>query len=273
MPKNNKPEASDVNVLQVRRGSVEVCILGTTPLIVNRMAQKAINQLLLPSGRKTAADKANTLKHNPVEEFRNSVHTQQTGPTLLAMPSTAFKSGLSNAAIDIGQGVNKAQMGRLSYVEGDYVSIYGNPLLHMSIVRMADPGRTPDVRTRAILPEWACKLTVSFVMPVINATIIANLLAGAGMMQGIGDFRVQKGKGNYGSFRLCEPNDPDFVRITSTQARDAQVLAMKEAVTYDQETAELLAWFHSEVRRRELKGTDDKATRAKKSDESQEVEA
>jgi hypothetical protein len=259
MSKNQKTELSDVEVMEVARGQVQFCILGTTPLIMHRMAQKAINELLLPKGAKSKADKAATLKHNPVEEYRNSVHQTQQGDSLLAMPSTAFKAGLSNAAIDIGVGVNKSQMGRLSYVEGEFVNIFGAPKLHMSIVRMDNMSRTPDVRTRACLPEWACRLTVSYIKPVINASIITRLLAGAGMMQGIGDFRMQKGKGSYGSFKLVDESDEDWQRIMRTQGRAVQTDALKNPECYDEDTTQLLEWFQNEVGRREMaKGADKK---------------
>lgn len=271
--KNNKQttETTEIDVVEVKRGQVQFCILGVTPLIMNRMAQKAINELLLPKGRKTAADKANTLKHDPVKEYRGSVHQTPRGDSLLAMPATAFKAGLSNAAIDIPGGVNKSMMGRLSYVEGEYVNIFGVPKLHMSIVRMADMSRTPDVRTRACLPEWACRLSISYTRPVINAQIITRLLAGAGMMQGIGDFRIQKGKGNFGSFKLVDESDEDWQRIMQTQGRDAQQQALAEPECYDAETEELLEWFNNEIRTREMSKRDD-APKTKKNPKGPEAE-
>ncbi len=62
------------DILKVTTGTFECCILGTSPLILNRMSQKAQRELLMPKGKKTAVEKATTLKHRPVEEFRASAY-------------------------------------------------------------------------------------------------------------------------------------------------------------------------------------------------------
>ncbi len=61
------------DVLKVSRGNLQCYILGTTPLICNRMSEKAKHDLLLGGRRKTAIEKATTLKHDPHAEYRASV--------------------------------------------------------------------------------------------------------------------------------------------------------------------------------------------------------
>ena len=82
----------------------------------------------------------------------------------------------------------------------------------MSITRSADKNRTPDVRTRAILPEWACKLRIAYTKPILREQAIFNLLAAAGLQSGVGDWRQEKGSGSYGAFKLVNADDPDFLR-------------------------------------------------------------
>lgn len=258
-PKNaGAPKTEEIQVVQVKRGRVTFCVLGATPLIFHRLAQKASRELLLPSQKKNRNEKETTLKHDPYAEFRDSVHASNDdkSPTLLQLPSMSFKCALRNAAVDIPGSATKAAIGRLAYVEGDYVNVYGLPKLHMSIVRMADMARTPDVRTRAIVPQWGCYLTVSYVKPILNEQAIGNLLAGAGMMQGVGDFRTEKGKGNFGSFELVEETDPRFQALLKI-GRKQQVEAMNNPECYDGEAAELLGWFNVEAKRREFKITDE----------------
>jgi len=55
-------------------GRASFWLKGKTPIIFNAMSAKAKHDLLLPKGRKTAAEKAQTLKHDPEEEYRNSVY-------------------------------------------------------------------------------------------------------------------------------------------------------------------------------------------------------
>ena len=243
------------DILKVTTGQFDCCIVGTSPLILNRMSEKAKHELLMPKGRKTAIEKALSLKHQPVDEYRASAYTLKdpTAPTLLALLSTSFKGAIRSAALDM-PGAKKAQIGRLTYIAGEYVGIYGIPKLFMSVTRSADMNKTPDVRTRAIVPEWATRITITFVQPLIRVQAVANLLAAAGITIGVGDWRPEKGSGSYGQFRIADPSDPDFLRIMETGGRVAQTQALEDPVPYDDETAELLSWFHEERGKRQLKG-------------------
>lgn len=242
-------------IIQVTRGQFDCCVLGTSPLILNRMSEKAKRELLMPKGRKSMTERATSLKHVPVDEYRASAYRidDASAPTLLAILSTAFKGAIRTAALDM-PGAKKAQIGRLTYIEGDYVGIFGLPKLFMSITRSADMNKTPDVRTRAIVPQWACRVSVTFVQPLIRAQAVANLLAAAGLTIGVGDWRPEKGAGSYGQFQIVDANDPTFLNILATGGRDAQQAGLDTPVCYDNETAELLDWFNDERAKRSLRG-------------------
>lgn len=243
------------DILTVTTGEIVCHLVGTSPLILNRMSEKVWHELLMPRGRKTGVEKATTLKHVPIDEYRASAHTlkDEREPTLLAIPSTAFKGAIRTAALDM-PGAKKAQIGRLTYIAGDYVGVYGAPKLHMAPVRSADMNRTPDIRTRAIVPEWACRLTITFVRPLIRAQNVANLLAAAGITVGVGDWRPEKGSGSFGQFRLVDPDDAEFLRIIEEGGRVAQIDGLANPVCYDDETTELLGWFETERAQRALRG-------------------
>ena len=251
--KSTSPDTEITDILKVSTGSVECCIVGTSPLVLNRMSEKAKHELLMPKGRKNATERMLSLKHLPLDEYRASAYTLKNGPTLLAIMATAFKGALRSAALDM-PGAKKAQIGRLTYIEGDMVGIYGVPKLFMAIVRSADMNKTPDVRTRAIVPEWACQLRVTYVQPLIRAQAVVNLLAAAGITIGVGDGRPEKGAMSYGQFRITPPDDPDFVRIIKNGGRKAQQAALDNPTCYDDETTELLSWFETEREQRKLKG-------------------
>jgi hypothetical protein len=246
--------AGEIAIMEVVKGQMDFCILGTSPLVMNRMSQKVWFELLAPKGRKTAVEKASSLKHDPLSEFRNSPYTMPNAdaPTLLALLPTMFKRAMGTAALDM-PGAKKTQIGRLVYVHGEYQPVFGLPKVFMAITRSADMNRTPDVRTRAILPEWACKLSVTFTKPILREQSIANLLAAAGFQSGVGDWRQEKGSGSYGAFKLVSEDDADFKRICATQGRKVQEEAMKNPVAYNDETSEMLAWFDVEINRRGFK--------------------
>lgn len=242
-------QAETIEVLEVKRGRIEVCILGTSPLIMNRMSEKAARTLLLPK-KKTEAEKKGTLKHNPPEEYRASAHKAAgSGPTRLLLPTAQIKGALRSVALDM-PGSTKAEIGRQVFVNPDYVPLYGAPEMFMAITRSADKNRTPDVRTRAILPRWACRASIEFVIPLLTAKEVINLLAAAGIMRGLGDWRPEKGSGSYGQFEVVSADNKDFRDVIKNGGRDAQDSALENPACYGPETAELLGWFTEEVERR-----------------------
>lgn len=245
---------TEIEVLRVTHARLDFCVLGTTPLILNRMSEKVMRELLMPKGRKSAADKATNLKHDPMQEFRDSPYLDENdlAPTLLQHLASAFKKAIQSAALDL-PGTNKSQIGRLTWVNGERISIFGVPQIICSVTRSADINKTPDVRTRAIVPQWAARISVSFVTPNLREQSIANLLASAGITQGIGDWRPGKGSGTYGQFELVDANDPRFLHVERFGGRGAQMLAMESPEPYDRETRELLEWFGVESGRRGFK--------------------
>jgi hypothetical protein len=245
-----------MNILRVTEGRLHANVVGRTPIILNRMTEKAMRELLMPKGRKNAAERASTLKHNPIEEFRASPYTDRDpdGPTYITHLATAFKKAMANAAKDI-PGATKAEVGRLTWVVGERIAIYGIPMLHMSVVRQAGMNKTPDIRTRAIIPKWACRIEVAFVQEILKPAAIGDLIVTAGMTQGIGDWRTEKGSGTYGQFSLVDDDDEEFRQIIATGGRAAQIAAMENPVPYDQEAEELLAWFQSELEHRTTRNT------------------
>jgi hypothetical protein len=241
----------NVEILAIQQGRAEFCLVGTEPLVFNRKTTQLRQSMLLPPRPKSRGEKMTRLKHDPIAEFRDSVYRfdDPKSPTLLGIPSPAFKGAISSAALDI-QGAAKSQVGRLTYVAGYWVPIYGLPLLFMADVKQAGVVGAPDIRTRAIVPQWACRLTVGYVRPNLNQRDVTNLLAAAGIVVGVGDYRQQKGRGNFGLWRLVPPDDADFKRIVETGGRAAQEAAMKRAECFNTESFDLLAWFRTEAHTR-----------------------
>jgi len=252
--KKKKTESVEVSVQEIKQKEVTFCLVGKSPLICNRMSQKVLQELLFPAKKKNAAERATTLKHDPLQEYRNSPYTttDDTAPTRITMLATSFKGALRSAALEIA-GATKAQIGRLTYIEGDTVSIYGAPQMLMATVRQAGMNRTPDVRTRAILPRWAASVTIQFVSPQLSTETISNLFAGAGVFIGVGDWRPEKGNGNYGQFELVPGDDKRFAEIVKTGGIAEQDAALDSPEFYDKETADLYTWFSAEAKVRDRK--------------------
>jgi len=201
--------------------------------------------------KKGKTERENTLKHDVYYEYRAS--TYQTNSTkditMLMLPSIMFKAAMASAALDL-PGITKSQVKRLVWVVGDQVFLYGVPQIFMNIMRMADMNRTPDVRTRAIIPEWCCKFSIQYNAAILNEQSIMNLLANAGMYSGVSDSRQEKGHGRYGQFILVGKTDKRFKAIIAKGKRAAQEKALSKPKPYDAQTKELLSWFDKEAKRR-----------------------
>lgn len=264
MPPTKSTAGDSINIQPITTETIRVAILGTRPIIHNRLAEKARQELLMPKGRRTTAERAGTLKHVPAEEFRASPYRirDEDAPTLIGIPASAFKGAMMTAALDL-PGAAKTKIGRLLWVEGDLVPTYGVPTVLLAITRSADIGRTPDVRTRAIMEHWAAEIDVTYTTPLLNKTSVINLLAAAGQICGVGDWRPEKGRGTFGQFTLVSDDDERWLKIKAEGGRDIQALAMELCEPYDDESAELLTWFDQQVVER---GKDEqiKPSRAKK---------
>jgi len=245
----NTKQSNTATVEEIVRGSLKVYVEGTSPLIMHSMSAKVRGELLAPKGKKTAADKAASLKHNPIEEFNGTLYRTRldTAPTALMMPATAFKAAMMTAALDLSN-YKKASVGRQIYVAGDEVPIWGIPELFMAVARSGDMSKTPDIRTRAILPKWCALLTIHYVSPLVRDQDILTLLTGAGFTAGVGDWRIEKGSGSYGAFQLA--NEEDVTPLMQTAGREAQLAAIQNPQCYNPETEELLAYWRSEAKRR-----------------------
>lgn len=249
-----KTDKSEISILEISQGVVRFGVVGTSPLVFNRVTDKTKRILLLGgTGRKTSADRAQSLKHNPPEEYRDSAyqHLSDAGPTRLYMPAPAFHQALTNTAKDM-PGVYSTEIGRLTWVEGRTVDIYGTPKLFMAVVRSADMKKTPDIRTRAIVEKWACMVTVRFVQPKMRAESLANLFAASGLICGVGDGRQEKGSGlGFGQYRLAEATDPELIEIMRTGGIEEQDAALRDPVFYDADSEELYSWFLNESPKRQ----------------------
>jgi len=237
-----------IEIEPLRVGRVKVWIKGRTPLICNRMSAKAKRDLLAGSRRKTKAEKEQNQKHDPKAEFLDSFERRAgKGPTRLVFPAPAVKGSMANAALET-KGTSKTQVGRLVWVEDQRVDLYGVPQLFMSVVRSADMNRTPDIRTRAILAEWCMPVSIAFVTPQLSEQAIYQLLSNGGIIMGIGDFRQEKGKGNYGQYQLA--TEADCKAIIAAGGQKQQDEALRDITCFDEDSAELLRWHSEEMRKR-----------------------
>lgn len=247
MSKSKTEVTNNIHITAPEIGRVTFNLLGDTALIFNAVSLKTQQTLLCPPPKKNATERAGSLKHDPMEEFFNSTyrHRDDTHPTRLFFPGGGFKGAMKSAALRL-PGAKKTEIAQLTWVNGRDIDIYGVPQIYMTGVRSADAARTPDIRTRAILKQWAAQVTISYAKPQLSDKSVAALILGAGMLCGIGDGRQEKGYG-HGTFDIVAEDDPRFLAIIKSGGRDAQDAALAKPECFDIETENLLAYFNAYV--------------------------
>lgn len=236
---------------QLKQGRITLRMIGTTPLYLNAMSAKAKRSLLIGGGKKTTAEKKD-IKHDPEQEFRDSLYKLPSGETLLGFPAPGVKAAMATASLET-RNVTKASVNRLIFMPEQRIRIWGLPYLKMDVVRSADMAKTPDVRTRAYLPRWCATVDIAFVTPTLSTHAIVTLLSNAGVVCGIGDFRQEKGKGSYGCFTVHGDNLGDAQDIWDElmkEGREAQEAAIADPIFADSETADLMDLMVGERLRR-----------------------
>ena len=246
-----KAEAGTLHIDALKQGRVTLTLIGTTGLFFNAMSAKAKRSLLIGGGKKTAAEKKE-LKHDPEEEFRDSVYRQAAGDTLLCFPAPGVKGAMATAALET-PGVTKTSVQRLIFLPQQQINVWGKPYLRMNVVRSADMNKTPDIRTRAFLPRWVAEVDIAFVTPTLSAHSIVSLLSNAGVIVGIGDFRQEKGRGSYGTFAVAGSDGgewADYIAEIKREGRAVQEAAMADPEFADEDTSALMDMLMDERVRR-----------------------
>jgi len=246
-----KAEAGTLQIDALKQGRVTLTLVGTTPFYFNAMSAKAKRSLLIGGGKKTAAERKE-LKHDPEEEFRDSVYRLPGGETLLGFPAPGVKGAMATAALET-PGVTKSSVQRLLFLPEQKIRMWGKPFLKMDVVRSADMAKTPDIRTRAFLPRWVAEVNIAYISPTLSAHAIVSLLANAGVIVGIGDFRQEKGRGSFGTFAVTGPDGGewhDLIQEIKAEGRAVHEAAMANPECADEDTQALLDMLHEERGRR-----------------------
>ena len=248
-------EDSEIIIHPFKHGRIKVLLLGLTPFVCNRQSEKTKRELLFPAQKTKSGFRELTLKHDPLQEYQASpyVNDIEGSPTYILMKGGAFKSAACDSAVDTAE-LKAAQMRRLVSVPDFYVPLFGIPKIWMTDVRQAGMNRTPDIRTRVIIPEWCAVVEFTYVMPLNNETKLLHLIANGGITRGVGDGRTEKGALDFGQFTIVPLNDPVATAIMTTGGREAQEAAINHPAPFDKETKELLTWFSEERVRRQAMG-------------------
>lgn len=193
-------KSTKIEILEFQIRELVIPIVGITPLVVNRFSEKARRML-----QDKHAGKAKNRKHdirNPEEDFKAAKHISVDGWE--GFPAAGFKAAMTRGAKIIGMVMKDAQTAffvKADCEETQLVRINGEARMRTDQVRVGIS--KTDIRYRPEYPQWYAELTIEFNAGVLSADQIYQMVKAAGYGCGIGEMRPEKGKFNYGRFKLA----------------------------------------------------------------------
>ncbi len=194
-------KTKSVEVKEFSINEVQIPIVGISPLIVHKFSQKSRIQI-----EEKQAGKAQNKKHDirdPQADFEGAKHIASDGWE--GFPAAGFKAAMIRGAKIIGMVMKDAGMSffvKADCEETQLVRVHGEARMRTDMVRVGMG--SADVRYRPEYPTWGATLTIEFNAGMISLDQIYQLVKAAGYSCGIGEMRPEKGKFNYGRFKLEE---------------------------------------------------------------------
>lgn len=209
--------AATVTIPKLRVRTIEVKIVGKSPLIIHAWSAKAVKMMLDKQMGKSSAGRE---KKNPIEDFKGSLYylPNKAG---FGIPAPSFKAAIVSAANDVDMKMTEVK--RALHVSSYHVPIVAEPLpkelwsdddheyakqiefehkfgcsMRRDMVRLESG--VADVRFRGSWPNWKCTLQVEYNEAVLTAEQVVNLISAAGYGCGIGEWRPSSPNVRSGEF-------------------------------------------------------------------------
>ena len=183
--------------------TIRVPIIGTSPLIVHRWAEKAKRAMLdAQQGKKKVKE-----IRDPQADYEDSFYRIATDDgDKYGFPALAFKAATIGAARFYDKSVTMTSLRQMLFFRGVYtkadpqelVEIHGEPRMREDVVRV---GQGTDLRYRGEFPEWSAELEITYVTSTLSRGSVLSLIDAGGMGCGIGEWRPQK-SGEFGCYRI-----------------------------------------------------------------------
>ena len=190
--------------------TIDVPIIGDSPLICHAWSKKAKEQMLAKHMKKAGGGKA---AKDPWQDFCETLYWLDGMPPTpteddiingrFGFPSVAFKAAAITAVTSTG-GMTKVMARQCFHIEGEYVEILGPaPSQRFDITRV---GMTTDTRFRAEFETWGAILRVKHNANVLSAEQVIGLFEAGGFGVGIGDWRPER-DGVHGRFHVARTGE------------------------------------------------------------------
>jgi len=197
-----------VKIDRIQVETIDVPILGTSPLIMHRFSEKAKRQMLdNMQGRKTPKT-----HKDPEADFQAAFYRFEDGSP--GFPAVAFKAATVEASRFYDKSVTKVGLRQFVFIKGALgvdgqalVPITGEARMREDVVRV---GMGTDLRYRPEFTEWSTLLRVVYVTSALDRASVLSLIDAAGMGVGVGEWRPEK-KGDFGCFQIDPDRDVEVI--------------------------------------------------------------
>lgn len=188
--------------------TIEIPIIGDSPLIVHKFSEKAKKQMLDKQMKKASAGKE---AKDPWRDFVESMYWLDGMPDKpteddvtkgrFGFPAVGFKAAAVTACTSIGS-ITKVAARQAFHVEGEFIEIKGQPPSMREDIARVGMG-TADLRYRGEFNPWGATLTVKYNANLMSAEQVVNLFETAGFAVGVGEWRPER-DGPYGRFHVAK---------------------------------------------------------------------
>lgn len=202
------PKEVKIDLPRLELATMEITLVGDSPLITHQWSAKAKKQMLDKQMRRARQPKA---AKSPEEDYEESLYRFPDGR--FGFPAVAFKSAAVSACRYAD--TKMTEMRGAFHVIGELVPIEGEPSMREDMVRVGMG--TADIRYRAQFENGRATLTLSFNTRAISAEQLVNLFNVAGFGVGVGEWRPER-KGSNGRFHVAteqgeQQDDQDGVSV------------------------------------------------------------
>jgi hypothetical protein len=206
VPANNT-EKTMISMPLMRKETLRLELIGTSPLITHAWSEKAKKEMLDKQMKKAKPAKE---AKDPFQDYVDSMYWMSPKPkkvtnaaiskATFGFPSVAFKNAAVGACAQISGLTKVFTRGAFHVNLGQELTvIQGSPIMREDMVRIGMG--TADIRYRGEFPEWKVELDVLYNASAISPEQIANLFETAGFSIGIGEWRAER-DGAFGMFTL-----------------------------------------------------------------------
>lgn len=186
---NSNPALYELNIAKI-----VVTVQGTSPLLVNRFPEAAIEQI---EASQTGSARSKKAPRDPEKEWNATRYLDQQGRDCL--PAAAFKESMVRAVSFI-DGMPMTEARGAFFVDGDLIPLRcSEPYCHRA--RVVLNRKTTSIAYRACYEHWEADLPISYQENVITVEQLINIIELAGYAVGVGAWRPQC-RGQFGRYEI-----------------------------------------------------------------------